>query len=234
MTRRPDLHGEHHRLNRFRSLRAGLLGAIAGLVAVASLIVGLLTAGAARDAILLAASTALVAGALALAAGQHVALRLRKDTERADLEMEARELEVNFEHELAEMRDIYVERGVDPETAERVARQMMAHDALGSHAREEMGLHRLTTTPPFLAAIPLAATFAIGAATPLLVAMLSPPSGMATVIVPVTIVLLAALGAGSARTGGASMLLGAFRTASWGAVTMAATALVGGLLASLS
>lgn len=234
MTQRPDLHGEHHRLNRYRSLRASLLGAIAGLVAVASLIAGLLAAGSPRADILLAASIALVAGALALAAGQHVALRLRQDTEQADLEMEARELEINFEHELGELRDIYVHRGCDPETAERVARQMMAHDALGAHAREEMGLYRITTTRPFLAAIPLAVAFAIGAATPLIATLLAPASSMSLVTVPVTLVVLATLGALSARTGGASLFLGGFRTAFWGAATMAATAVVGQLIATVA
>ncbi|MBN2872198.1 MAG: VIT1/CCC1 transporter family protein [Halothiobacillaceae bacterium] len=233
MTQPSDRHGEHHRLNRYRRLRAGLLGAIAGLVAVAGLITGLLAAGSTREQILLAASIALVAGALALAAGQHVALRLRRDTERADLEMEASELEGNFEHELAELRDIYRHRGCDAETAERVAHQMMAHDALGAHAREEMGLHRMTTTPPLLAAAPLAAAFATGAATPLLATWLAPASAIALVCVPVTLAVLATLGALSARTGGASLLFGGARTALWGAVTMAGTALVGALVGQL-
>lgn len=234
MTKRPDLHGEHHRLNRYRSVRAAVLGAIAGLVALSSLISGLLAAGMPPADVLRAALVALVAGALALAAGQHVALRLRQDTEKADLDMEARELEINFEHELGELRDIYVHRGVDPDTAERVARQMMAHDALGAHAREEMGLHRLTETRPFLAAIPLAASFAAGAALPLLVALSAPAERMMMLTVPITLLVLAILGALSARTGGASLMLGGFRTALWGAATMGATALVGQLLASLS
>ena len=234
MTKRPDLHGEHHRLNRYRSVRAAVLGAIAGLVALSSLIAGLLAAGVPPADVLRAALVALVSGALALAAGQHVALRLRQDTEKADLDMEARELEINFEHELGELRDIYVDRGVDPDTAERVARQMMAHDALGAHAREEMGLHRLTETRPFLAAIPLAVSFAAGAALPLLVALTAPAEHMMMLTVPITLLVLAVLGALSARTGGASLMLGGFRTALWGAATMGATALVGQLLASVS
>lgn len=234
MTHRPDLHGEHHRLNRYRSLRAAVLGAIAGLVALSSLIAGLLATGLPPAEVLRAAVLALVAGALALAAGQHVALRLRQDTEKADLDMEARELEINFEHELAELRDIYVDRGVEAETAETVARQLMAHDALGAHAREEMGLHRITDTRPLLAAIPLAASFAAGAALPLLVALLVPAERMMLLTVPLTLLVLAALGALSSRTGGASMLLGGLRTASWGAATMGLAALVGQWLSGLS
>ncbi|MFO7582864.1 VIT1/CCC1 transporter family protein [Guyparkeria sp.] len=228
-----DLHGEHHRLNRYRRLRASVLGAIAGLVAVSSLIAGLMASGAANT-VLLTGVIALVAGTLALAAGQHVALRLRQDTEQADLEMEAHELEINFEHELAELRDIYVSRGVDPETAERVARQMMAHDALGAHAREEMGLHQITDTRPLLAAIPLGAAFAAGAALPLLVALLAPAGSMALFIFPLTLLALAVLGSLSSRTGGASMLTGGFRTVLWGAATMGVTALVGWLIATLA
>lgn len=234
MTHRPDLHGEHHRLNRYRSVRAAVLGAIAGLVALSSLIAGLLATGLPPAEVLRAAVLALVAGALALAAGQHVALRLRQDTEKADLDMEARELEINFEHELAELRDIYVERGVEAETAETVARQLMAHDALGAHAREEMGLHQITDTRPLLAAIPLAASFAAGAALPLLVALLVPAERMMLLTVPLTLLVLAALGALSSRTGGASMLLGGFRTAFWGAATMGLAALVGQWLSGLS
>ncbi|MFN2381438.1 MAG: VIT1/CCC1 transporter family protein [Guyparkeria sp.] len=233
MAKRPDLHGEHHRLNRYRSLRAAVLGAMAGLVAVSSLIAGLLAAGMPPADVLLTSTVALVAGALALAAGQHVALQLRRDTEKADLEMEARELEINFEHELGEMRDIYVHRGVDPETADRVARQMMAHDALGAHAREEMGLHQISDTRPLLSAIPMAISFAAGAALPLLVALVAPADRMMILTIPLTLLALAILGALSSRTGGASMLSGGFRTALWGAVTMAATALAGQLLTSL-
>ncbi|MFP4639322.1 MAG: VIT1/CCC1 transporter family protein [Guyparkeria sp.] len=228
-----DLHGEHHRLNRYRRLRASVLGAIAGLVAVSSLISGLVASGAPTTTVLVTGLIALVAGTLALAAGQHVALRLRQDTERADLEMEAHELEINFEHELAELRDIYVSRGVDPETAERVARQMMAHDALGAHAREEMGLHQITDTRPLLAAIPLGAAFAAGAALPLLVGLLAPAGSMALLTFVLTLLALAVLGSLSSRTGGASMLTGGFRTTLWGAATMGVTALVGRLIATV-
>ncbi len=228
-----DLHGEHHRLNRYRRLRASVLGAIAGLVAVSSLISGLVASGTPTTTVLLTGAIALVAGTLAMAAGQHVALRLRQDTEQADLEMEARELEINFEHELAELRDIYIDRGVDPDTAERVARQMMAHDALGAHAREEMGLHQITDTRPLLAAIPLGAAFAAGAALPLLIALAAPGGNLALLTVPLTLFALAVLGSLSSRTGGASMLTGGFRTVVWGTATMGLTALVGRLIATV-
>lgn len=230
MEKKIDIHAEHHRINRNSWLRAAVMGANDGIVSVSSLMLGFIAAGSPRSAIVLAGTAGLVSGALSMAAGEYVSVQSQKDTEKADLEMEARELEVNFDHELAELREIYIERGLKPETAQETAEQLMAHDALGAHARDEMGLHEITRAQPFLAAWASAAAFSAGAGLPLLTVLLTPDPSMMIAVVVMTLASLALLGGLAARTGGASITRGAARVLFWGVTAMGATALIGNLI----
>jgi VIT1/CCC1 family predicted Fe2+/Mn2+ transporter len=226
---RPMRHIERHRTHRIGWLRAAVLGANDGIVSTASLVVGVAAAGAEPRTILVTGVAGLVAGAMSMAAGEYVSVSSQSDTERADLDRERKELATEPEHELAELTGIYVRRGLDKALARQVAAQMMAHDALGAHARDELGITEMATARPVQAALASAATFAVGAALPLLVAWLAPAQGRIWSISIASLVFLAALGALAARTGGASMLTSAWRVTFWGALALAITAGVGRL-----
>jgi vacuolar iron transporter family protein len=210
-------------------MRAAVLGADDGIVSTASLIVGVAAAGSPRAAILLAGVAGLVAGALSMAAGEYVSVSSQSDTEKADLATEKGELATQRPAEEKELADIYVQRGLDPELARTVAVQLMAHDALGAHARDELGITEQMTARPLQAAVASAATFAVGAALPLLVVVFAPLTNLWLVVSGASLVCLAVLGAVAARTGGASAWVGATRVAFWGALAMAATAFIGKL-----
>jgi len=210
-------------------LRAAVLGADDGIVSTASLIVGVAAAGSPRAAILLAGVAGLVAGALSMAAGEYVSVSSQSDTEKADLATEKGELATQRPAEEKELADIYVQRGLDPKLARTVAVQLMAHDALAAHARDELGITEQMTARPLQAAVASAATFAVGAALPLLVVVFAPLTNLWLVVSGASLVCLAVLGALAARTGGASAWVGAARVAFWGALAMAATAVIGKL-----
>lgn len=222
-------HPERHRSERIGWMRAAVLGADDGIVSTASLIVGVAAAGSPRAAILLAGVAGLVAGALSMAAGEYVSVSSQSDTEKADLAIEKGELATQQPAEEKELADIYVQRGLDPELARTVAVQLMAHDALGAHARDELGITEQMTARPLQAAVASAATFAVGAALPLLVVVFAPLTNLWLVVSGASLVCLAVLGAVAARTGGASAWVGAARVAFWGALAMAATAFIGKL-----
>ena len=222
-------HLERHRSARIGWLRAAVLGADDGIVSTASLIVGVAAAGSPRAAILLAGVAGLVAGALSMAAGEYVSVSSQSDTEKADLATEKGELATQLPAEEKELADIYVQRGLDPELARTVAVQLMAHDALAAHARDELGITEQMTARPLQAAVASAATFAVGAALPLLVVVFAPLTNLWLVVSGASLVCLALLGALAARTGGASAWVGAARVAFWGALAMAATAVIGKL-----
>ena len=218
---------ELHRSSRIGWLRAAVLGANDGIVSTASLVVGVAASGAASGEILVAGVAGLVAGAMSMAAGEYVSVSSQSDTEQADLERERKELETQPEFELEELAAIYVQRGVKPELARQVAEQLMAQDALGTHAREELGISELTAARPIQAAMASAGTFAIGAALPLLVAWLAPQQALIWMVIVSSLVFLAALGGWGAQAGGAKIVTGAWRVTFWGAIAMALTAAVG-------
>jgi VIT1/CCC1 family predicted Fe2+/Mn2+ transporter len=226
-------HGEVHRNQRTGWLRAATLGANDGLISTSSLVVGVASATPTRAAILLAAVSALVAGALAMAAGEYVSVSSQADTEKADLRRERTELATSPQAERAELAEIYVDRGLSPELAGQVADQLMSHDALGAHARDELGIHERTRAHPVQAAGASAASFAVGAAPPTILAALLPVAYLTLGVVGVTLALLLLLGAEAARLGGASRTRGALRVVFWGAVAMACTAAVGYLAGSV-
>lgn len=206
-----------------------MLGANDGIVSTASLVVGVAAAGASSDNVLIAGVAGLVAGAMSMAAGEYVSVSSQADTERADLRREREELASNPEHEHAEMTAIYVERGLDAELASEVATQLMAHDALGAHARDELGISEILTARPVQAALASAATFAMGAALPLLVVLWTPASAMMWTVSVSALVFLALLGALGASAGGAPVVSAAARVTFWGALAIALTAAVGAL-----
>lgn len=227
------MHVERHRTGRVGWLRAAVLGANDGLISTSSLVVGVAAAKPSAGAVLLAAVAGLVAGALSMAAGEYVSVSSQADTEEADLALERRHLEAEPSYERSELAAIYEERGVGRELSLQVADQLMAHDALGAHARDELGIHDLTRARPTEAALASAASFAVGAAPPALIAAFAPPGAMVTAIIGSTILLLAVLGAVASWLAGASMLRGAFRVAFWGVAAMAATMLVGRLFGAV-
>ncbi len=222
-------HHEQHRAHRVGWLRAAVLGANDGIVSTASLIIGVAAASATQSNILLAGVAGLVAGAMSMAAGEYVSVSSQSDTETADLEQERRSLEQNFEVEKTELADIYVGRGLEPALAVQVAEQLMAHDALGAHARDEIGISHVVSAKPIQAAFSSAATFTVGAAMPLLVAWASPTSRLILLVAVSSLLFLALLGGLAARAGGASIAIGAIRVTFWGALAMALTAGVGRL-----
>ena len=205
------------------------MGANDGILSTSSLVVGVAAANAARADILVAGVAGLVAGALSMAAGEYVSVSSQTDTEQADLAIERRELAADVAFEEAELAQIYVQRGLEPALARTVATQLMAHDALGAHARDELGLSAITAARPLQAAIASAAMFAIGGGLPIIVVMAAPLSWLPLVVAAASLVCLAALGALAARAGGASAAVGAGRVAFWGALAMAVTAAVGKL-----
>jgi VIT1/CCC1 family predicted Fe2+/Mn2+ transporter len=226
-------HPEFHRTESIGWLRAAVLGANDGLISTSSLVVGIAAAQTARDPILLAAFAGLVAGALSMAAGEYVSVSSQADTERADLARERGELAAAPELERAELAGIYQARGLSPELADQVAGELMARDALGAHARDELGMSETTRARPLQAALASAAAFAAGAAPPALLVIGIPLPHLTQVVVGSSLVLLAVLGSLAARLGGASLLRGAARVTFWGAVAMAGTALVGRLFGAV-
>ena len=226
----PRGHFELHYSERIGWLRAAVLGANDGIVSTASLVVGIAAANTGRSEILIAAVAGMVAGAMSMAAGEYVSVSSQADTEKADLAREKQELATDDEAERKELTNIYVKRGLDKGLAARVAEQLMAHDALGAHARDELGLSEMTMARPIQAAIASAASFAAGALLPVLLVMFTPIGSMIPVVAVSSLVFLAILGAIAARAGGASMLTGAVRVTFWSALAMAATALIGKLV----
>lgn len=222
-------HAERHRTHHIGWLRAAVLGADDGIVSTASLVLGVSAAGSNAQGILAAGIAGLVAGAMSMAAGEYISVSSQSDTERADLTREEKELNATPGLERAELAAIYVERGLDPELAARVAAQLMEHDALGTHARDELGISDRLAARPVQAAMASAGTFAIGAALPLLVVVLSPVSALMWTVSSSSLVFLALLGALAARIGGAPVISAASRVAFWGALAMASTAGVGAL-----
>jgi VIT1/CCC1 family predicted Fe2+/Mn2+ transporter len=222
-------HHELHKAHRVGWLRAAVLGANDGIVSTASLIIGVAAAGASKENILLAGVAGLVAGAMSMAAGEYVSVSSQSDTENADLELERLSLEQNFELELEELADIYVERGIEPVLAKQVADQLMAHDALGAHARDEIGISHNVTARPVQAAFSSAVTFTVGAAFPLMIAWAIPVARLIPAVAMSSLVFLALLGGLAAFTGGARISVGAVRVTFWGALAMALTAGVGHL-----
>jgi VIT1/CCC1 family predicted Fe2+/Mn2+ transporter len=227
------IHLEGHRTEHMGWLRAAVLGANDGLISTSSLVVGIAAAQAERAPVLLAATAGLVAGAFAMAAGEYVSVSSQSDSENADLELERRELATDPAHELAELTDIYLKRGLTPALAAQVAEQLTAKDALAAHARDELGLHELTRARPIQAALSSATAFAAGATTPLLLVLAVPLAHLTPVVMSVSLLLLVGLGAVAARLGGAPVARGAVRVAFWGAVAMAATSLVGRLFGAV-
>ncbi|MFA6445546.1 MAG: VIT family protein, partial [Sterolibacterium sp.] len=209
--------------------RAAVLGANDGIVSTASLVVGVAAAGASQATILLTGVAGLVAGAMSMAAGEYVSVHSQADTEKADLARERAELEADPAAELRELTAIYVKRGIAPELARQVAEQLTAADALGSHARDELGISGILSARPIQAALASAASFAVGAMLPLLVTLLFPAPGLIAWVSGSSLCFLALLGALAARVGGARMLTGAWRVTLWGALAMAITAGVGSL-----
>jgi len=226
-------HTERHRTDRIGWLRAAVLGANDGIVSTASLLVGVAAASAAPGNILVTGVAGLVAGAMSMAAGEYVSVHSQADTEQADLSLERAELARNPAAEQRELSGIYVARGLDPDLAQQVAQQLMAHDALGAHARDELGISAALSARPVQAALASAASFAIGAALPLAVTAVVPVGILIPWVAGTSLVFLAMLGAGAARAGGASALIGAWRVTFWGALAMAITAGVGTLFGAV-
>lgn len=221
---------ERHRTERIGWLRAAVLGANDGIVSTASLVVGVAAANTGRSDILLAGVAGLVAGALSMAAGEYVSVSSQADTERADLRLERSELASQPIAEEKELAAIYMARGLEPALASVVAQQLTAHDALGAHARDELGMSNMHAARPLQAALASAMTFTVGAALPIVAVMLAPSRSVIVLVSSASLICLAALGALAARAGGASAWVGAARVAFWGALAMAATAGVGALL----
>jgi vacuolar iron transporter family protein len=226
-------HTELHRFEHIGWLRAAVMGANDGIVSTASLILGVAAAGATGNAVVIAGIAGLVAGSMSMAAGEYVSVSSQSDTEQADLARERKELETNDESERAELAGIYVSRGLDSALARQVADQLMAHDALGAHARDELGISEIQRARPVLAAFASAGTFAVGAALPLVVVLLAPANTLAAIVVGTSLASLAILGAVAARVGGARPLLGAARVTFWGALAMAITYGVGALFGTV-
>ncbi len=226
-------HSELHHGQRMGWLRAATLGANDGLISTSSLIVGVASAGPSKTAILLAAVAGLVAGALSMAAGEYISVSSQADTENADLSREKDELDKMPEAEKAELSGIYIKRGLSKELALQVAEQLMAHDALGAHARDELGINETTRAKPIQAALASAGSFSVGASPPALLALLLPTGYLTFGIVLVTLVLLGLLGATAAKFGGASITKGAMRVVFWGAAAMVFTSLIGRLFGAI-
>jgi VIT1/CCC1 family predicted Fe2+/Mn2+ transporter len=226
-------HLESHLVDRIGWLRAAVLGANDGIVSTASLIVGVAAAAATRNDVLIAGVAGLVAGAMSMAAGEYVSVSSQSDTEQADLSRERKELSENIEFEKAELAEIYVKRGVDQTLARQVAEQLMAKDALAAHARDELGISEITTARPVQAALTSAATFAVGAAMPLVMVVLSPVNLLVPVVSAASLLFLALLGAVGAQAGGANVLRATVRVTFWGALAMALTAGIGKLFGTV-
>jgi VIT1/CCC1 family predicted Fe2+/Mn2+ transporter len=226
-------HQEHHHSHRSGWLRAAVLGANDGIVSTASLLLGIAAAHTARDYVLLSGVAGLAAGTMAMAAGEYVSVRSQADTEEADLNIERRGLSEDLEEEHEELAAIYVERGLTPDLAGEVARQLMAHDALAAHARDELGISESLRARPVQAAISSGVSFATGAAVPLFAFLIAPEASEIPVIAGAALLCLLLLGALAAWTGGARIVIGALRVFVWGASAMAVTAMVGKLVTAI-
>ncbi|MGC1783470.1 MAG: VIT family protein [Acidobacteriaceae bacterium] len=225
---------ERHKIGRVGWLRAAVLGANDGILSTASLMLGVATAHTTHNNVLLAGVAGLVAGAMSMAAGEYVSVHSQADTERAELQLEQEELRTDDKGEHRELAAIYVKRGLSPVLAKQVAQQLMAHGALEAHARDELGITTTNKPRPVQAALASAASFAVGAALPLVVTALSPEKLLIYLVAGTSLLFLALLGALAARTGGAAMLPGAIRVTFWGALAMAITAGVGALFGSVA
>jgi len=225
----PEPQRERHRTGRIGWLRAAVLGANDGILSTASLVLGVAAARATHSNVMVAGVAGLVAGAMSMAAGEYVSVHSQADTERADLKLERAELKTDNEGEHRELMAIYVARGLDPKLAKQVAQQLMAHDALGAHAQDELGISVKLKPRPIQAALASAASFAVGAALPLVVTGLVPEATLIPVVSGTSLLFLALLGGLAARAGGAGVTVGALRVTFWGALAMAVTAGVGAL-----
>jgi VIT1/CCC1 family predicted Fe2+/Mn2+ transporter len=226
-------HRERHRTEHIGWLRAAVLGANDGIVSTASLVLGVAAAHATRSNVIVAGVAGLVAGAMSMAAGEYVSVHSQADTEQADLERERKELKADDKQEQRELAAIYVARGLDASLANQVAQQLMAHDALGAHARDELGISETFSARPIQAALASAASFAVGAAMPLLVTAIVPEASLIYLVSGTSLFFLALLGALAARVGGASVTLSAIRVTFWGALAMAITAGIGALFGTV-
>jgi VIT1/CCC1 family predicted Fe2+/Mn2+ transporter len=225
---------ERHRTSRIGWLRAAVLGANDGILSTSSLLLGVAAAHATHRNVLIAGVAGLVAGSMSMAAGEYVSVHSQADTEQADLALERAELKADDKGEHMELMAIYVARGLDPPLAKKVADQLMAHDALGAHARDELGISETLRARPIQAAMASAGSFAIGAALPLLVSAITPTAGLIPLVSGTSLVFLALLGGVAARAGGAGVTVGAIRVTFWGALAMALTAVVGALFGTIS
>lgn len=225
----PVSHGEHHRTRRIGWLRAAVLGANDGIISTASLVLGVAAAHGTHSNVLVAAVAGLVAGSMSMAAGEYVSVHSQADTERADLERERQELKADDKGEHKELAAIYAARGLDPSLAKQVAQQLMAHDALGAHARDELGISEALIARPIQAALASAGSFAVGAAMPLLVTAIAPEASLIYLLSGTSLFFLALLGGLAAHVGGAGVSAGAIRVTFWGALAMGITAGVGAL-----
>jgi vacuolar iron transporter family protein len=223
-----------HRSGRTGWLRAAVLGANDGILSTSSLVIGVAAAHANHGSIVVAGVAGLVAGAMSMGVGEYVSVQSQVDTEEADLNLERAELRADDKGERKELSAIYVERGLEPALAKKVAEQLMDHDALAAHARDELGITEALRARPIQAATASAASFAVGAALPLLVAVLAPATALIFIVAGASLIFLAALGATAARIGGARMSTGAIRVTFWGAVAMAVTAGVGWLFGTVA
>ncbi len=221
------LHPENHLVTRIGWLRAAVLGANDGIISTASLIVGVAAAATAPNDVLIAGAAGLVAGAMSMAAGEYVSVSSQSDTERADLARESKELQDSPASELDELADIYVKRGIDAPLARQVAQQLMARDALGAHARDELGISEITTARPVQAALTSALTFSVGAAMPLLMVFFAPAAVLVPAVSVASLAFLAVLGAIGAKAGGANIMRATARVTFWGALAMGLTAGIG-------
>ena len=230
----PRRHAEKHRTERINWLRAAVLGANDGIVSTASLVVGVAAAEATHSNVLIAGVAGLVAGAMSMAAGEYVSVKSQADTEDAEIERERAELASDSEAEHKELEQIYVARGLDQPLARQVAAQLMEYDALGAHARDELGITEALRARPIQAALASAASFAVGAAMPLLVAAVVPGAPLIPAVSASSLVFLGLLGGLAARTGGAPVAAGVIRVTFWGALAMALTAGVGALFGTVA
>jgi VIT1/CCC1 family predicted Fe2+/Mn2+ transporter len=230
----PVRNKERHRTGRIGWLRAAVLGANDGILSTSSLVLGVAAAHATHSNVLVAAVAGLVAGAMSMAAGEYVSVQSQADTEQADLAIERAELKADDKGEHKELMAIYVARGLEPALAKQVAQQLMAHDALGAHARDELGISETLRARPIQAALASAGSFAVGAAMPLLVTAMVPATGLIPLVSGTSLVFLALLGGLAARAGGAGVMVGAIRVTFWGALAMGLTAGVGALFGTVA
>lgn len=233
MKKQAEMAPEAHRSNHIGWLRAAVLGANDGIVSTASLIVGVAAANASHHNVLVTGVAGLVAGAMSMASGEYVSVSSQADTENADLAREKFELATNAESERQELAQIYVGRGLDPDLAAKVSAQLMAHDALGSHARDELGITEAQSAKPIQAAVASAASFSVGAALPLGMVLISPAPYLIAVVSAASLVFLVLLGVIAARVGGANLWKGALRVGFWGALAMGVTAGIGTLFGTV-